>query len=414
MLEHYFKLPAVVRRHRRGMLGPHLDSFVTLSGGLGYPRETVRRQCCVLRDFGLWLGSHRLGITDLDEDLAGHHIEDLRGSGQVLRGDEASTIRRFVGHLQELEVIASPERVEENLPLEHILRRYTTYLLMERGVVQITVDTYVPFARRFLDQRFGSGPLCLRELRESDVTNFVLRWAHSQSPGRAKLLVTALRSFFRFLLEHGEIEVDLAATVPTVADWRLSAVPRYMSPEDVERLLDVCDRNTAVGQRDYAILLLLARLGLRGCEVARLEIDDIDWRVGEFTVRGKGLAHDRLPLLPEVGNALAVYLHQGRPTCSTRRVFVRSRAPICAICEKGGVSTIVRNAVRRSGLETPSKGAHLLRHSLATGMLRAGASMAEIGEVLRHRSPITTEIYAKVDFDALRPLAQPWPVEGGA
>jgi len=414
MLEHYFKLPAILRRHRIGLLGPHLDSFVSLSGGLGYPRETVRHQCWVLRDLGLWLENHGLGVADLDEEVVNRHIESRQRSGRVWCGDEATTLRRFLEHLRELGVIASPEPVEDDSPVEHILRRYTNYLLLERGLAQITVDTYVPFARRFLEQRFVGGPLCLRELRESDVTNFVLRWAHTQSPGRAKLLVTALRSFFRFLLEHGEIKLDLAATVPAVANWRLSAVPKYMSPEDVERLLDACDRNTAVGQRDYTILLLLARLGLRGCEVARLEIDDIDWRVGEFTVRGKGLAHARLPLLPEIGNALAMYLSQGRPSCSTRRVFVRSRAPICAINEKGTVSTIVRNVIRRSGLETPSKGAHLLRHSLATGMLRAGASMAEIGEVLRHRSPITTEIYAKVDFDALRLLAQPWPVEGDA
>lgn len=413
MLEQCFKMSAILRRHRSGLLGPHLDSFVSLAGGLGYPRQTVRRQCCVLRDLGRWLESHGLGVADLNQDLVGRHLSDRRLSGQVWRGDEAATIHRFVGHLRELGVLVSPEPVEDDSPLEHMLRRYAMYLLVERAVVQITVDSYVPFARRFLEQRFGNGSLCLRELRESDVTNFVLRWAHSQSPGRAKLLVTALRSFFRFLLEYGEITVDLAATVPTVANWRLSTVPKFMSPEQVERLLDACDQNTAMGKRDYAILLLLARLGLRGCEVARLEIDDINWRVGEFTVRGKGLAYDRLPLLPEIGEALAIYLRQGRPKCSTRRVFVRSKAPFCAIKERGTVGTIVRNAIRKAGLETPSKGAHLLRHSLATGMLRAGASMAEIGEVLRHRNPSTTEIYAKVDFDALRRLAQPWPIEGG-
>ncbi len=413
MLEQYFKMPAILRRHRGGLLGPYLDSFVSLAGGLGYRRQTVRRQCWVLRNLGLWLESQGLGVVDLDEDLIGRHLEDRRRKGKAWCGDEAAIIRRFVEHLRELSVIVSRVPVHEDSPVEHLLRRYTRYLLVERAIVQVTVDYYVPFARRFLTQRFGEGPFCLRWLSESDVTDFVLRWAQSQSPGRAKLLVTALRSFFRFLLEHGEIELDLAATVPSVADWRLSAVPKYMSLKEVDRLLGACDRSTAVGQRDYAILLLLARLGLRSCEVARLEIDDIDWRVGEFTVRGKGLAQDRLPLLPEVGEALAVYLRQGRPTCSTRRVFVRSRAPICAINERGTVSTVVCNAIRRAGLDTPTKGAHLLRHSLATGMLRTGASMAEIGEVLRHRSPSTTEIYAKVDFDALRRLAQPWPIEGG-
>ncbi len=414
MLELYFKMPAILRRHRSGLLGPYLDSFVAFVGGLGYPRQTIRRQCCVLRNLGQWLHGHGLGVADLDEELIGRHLDDRRRSGQFWRGDEAATIRHFVGHLRELSVIASPNPVEDDSPVEHVLQRYTKYLLTERAIAQVTVDYYVPYARRFLEQRFGHGPLCLRDLRESDVTDFVLRWAHSQSAGRAKLMVTSLRSFFRFLLVHGDIDVDLAATVPTVANWRLSGVPKYLSPEEIERLLDACDQNTAIGQRDRAILLLLARLGLRACEVARLQIDDIDWRTGEFTVRGKDRTRDRMPLLPEIGQALAVYLRQGRPTCSTRRVFVRSRAPFCAINEQGTVGTIVRYAIRRAGLETPAKGAHVLRHSLATGMLRNGASMAEIGEVLRHRSPMTTEIYAKVDFDALRRLAQPWPVDGGA
>ncbi len=409
MLEQYFKLPAVLRRHRSGLLGPHLDSFVAMAGGLGYPRETVRHQCCVVRDLGLWLESHGLGVADLDEEVVSRHVEERRRSEPSWRGDEASTIGRFVGHLRQLKVITTPEPSHEDSALERILGRYTRYLLVERGVVQITAESYVSLVRPFLEKRFGNKALCLGELGEFDATDFVLRWAQSLSRARAKLLVTSLRSFFRFLLASGEIEVDLAAAVPRVADWRLSGVPKYLPPEQIECLLAACDRSTVVGRRDYAILLLLCRLGLRACEVARLEIDDIDWRVGEFIVRGKGLARDRLPLPPEVGEALAAYLHQDRPKCSTRRVFLRSRAPVCAISERTTVTTVVRYALRRAALNPPMKGAHLLRHSLATELIRSGASMAEIGEVLRHRSPLTTEIYAKVDFESLRGLAQPWP-----
>lgn len=414
MLEHSYKLAAVLRRHRGGLLGPYLDSFVSLSGDLGYSRKTVGRHCCVVWDFGGWFEERGLLVDDLDEALVDHYIENLRQGGKLLRGDEASTIRRFVGHLRALDVIARPEPDCEVSPLEHLLQRYNTFLLEERALVQSTVEYYVPFARRFLDQRFGDGPLCLQELGESDVTDFVLRWAHSQSPGKAKLLVTSLRSFFRFLLQDGEIEVDLAAVVPSVADWRRSTVPNYLSQEDVERVLDTCDRSTALGRRNYAILLLLARLGLRACEVARLELDDIDWHAGELTVHGKGFKCDRLPLIPEVGEALADYVRQGRPRCSTRRVFIRARAPIRQMGEKGAVNAVVYSAIRKAGLKAPTRGSHLLRHSLATGMLHAGASMAEIGEVLRHRSLSTTEIYAKVDFDSLRCLAHPWPIaEGG-
>lgn len=227
-------------------------------------------------------------------------------------------------------------------------------------------------------------------------------------------MVTALRSFFRFLLLSAKIQVDLAACVPTVADWRLSSVPKYLAEEEIQRLLDACDRSMSTGRRDYAVLLLLARLGLRAGEVVALEIDDIDWRAGEMMVRGKGLIHDRLPLLTEVGEALATYLRRDRPRSRTRRVFVRMKAPHTGFAGPSTVSTIVRRALERAGLHPPTKGAHLLRHTLATTMLQQGASMAEIGEVLRHRSPNTTEIYAKVDLSGLRSLAQPWPNVGGA
>ena len=230
-------------------------------------------------------------------------------------------------------------------------------------------------------------------------------------------MVSALRSFFRFLLQQGEIATDLAACVPAVADWRLSTVPKYLGAEEVERLLSACDQRTRIGRRDYAILMLLARLGLRASEVVALELDDMDWRAGEIVVRGKGQRHDRLPLLQEVGEALASYLRQDRPRGSTRRVFVRMRAPIRGFAGPQTISTIVRRALQRADLKAPAKGvaAHLLRHSLATGMLRRGASMTEIAELLRHRnrSPSTTEIYAKVDLGGLRSLAQPWPWSGG-
>lgn len=231
------------------------------------------------------------------------------------------------------------------------------------------------------------------------------------SPRGAQGMGGALRSFFRFLLQHGEVERDLAIWVPTVAAWRLSTVPKYLKPEEVERLLKACDRSSATGRRDHAILLLLARLGLRAGEVAALQLDDIDWRAGEIMIRGKGLVHQRLPLLAEVGEALALYLCQDRPSRPVRQVFLRMRAPRRGLAVSA-ISTIVRRALERAGLQVALKGAHLLRHSLATGLLRQGASMTEIGEVLRHRLAATTEIYAKVDLDRLRSLAQPWPTGG--
>jgi len=227
-------------------------------------------------------------------------------------------------------------------------------------------------------------------------------------------MVTVQRSFFRFLFQEGETETDLAGAVPSIRTWRLAGVPKYLKPEEVQRVIDRCNDDLPVGRRDRAILLLIARLGLRASEVMALELDDIDWREGVLTVRGKGRYHDRLPLPPDVGQALAAYLRQDRPPCGTRHVFVRIRAPHRGFAHPSTISTIVCRALNRAGLEPPLKGAHLLRHSLATEMLRGGASMAEIGQILRHRTPNTTEIYAKVDIDGLRSIARVWPTTGGA
>jgi len=226
-------------------------------------------------------------------------------------------------------------------------------------------------------------------------------------------MTTAFRSFFRFLFQIGELPVDLAASVPTVADRRLSTVPKYLVAEEVHRVLGGCDRQTSSGRRNYAILLLLARLGLRAGEVVSLQLQDIDWRAGEILIRGKGLLHDRMPLPVDVGEALTSYLRIDRPPCKTRRVFVCLKAPQSGFAGPSTVTTIVRRALARAGLDPAFKGAHVLRHSLATSMLRSRASMREIGEVLRHRVSSTTEIYAKLDFDALRSLAHPWPAMGG-
>jgi site-specific recombinase XerD len=225
-------------------------------------------------------------------------------------------------------------------------------------------------------------------------------------------MTTAFRSFFRYLFQKGELQANLAAAVPTVADWRLSTVPKCLSSVEVKRVLKACNRRTATGRRDYAILLLLARLGLRAGEVVALQLDDINWRAGEVLVRGKGLFQDRMPLPSDVGKALASYLRRDRPACQTRRVFICIQAPRRGFANPSTLTTIVRRALDRADLHPTFKGAHLLRHSLATSMLRSGATMGEIGDVLRHRIPNTTEIYAKVDFDGLRSLAHPWPIGG--
>ncbi|MBZ5653233.1 MAG: site-specific integrase [Acidobacteriia bacterium] len=283
----------------------------------------------------------------------------------------------------------------------------------ERGLAAATVINYLPCIRKFLTARFREKPLVIREVRASDVSDFILRQAPTMSPRRAQLVTAAFRSFFHFLLKDGELQVNLALSVPSVADRRPATIPKYLSPDQVERVLGTCNRQTATGRRDYAILLLLARLGLRAGEVVSLRLDDVDWRTGELLVRGKGLLHDRMPLPVDVGEALTSYLRTDRPPCKTRRVFVCRKAPRSGFAGPSTLTTIVRRALDRADLYPALRGAHVLRHSLATTMLRSGASMNEIGEILRHRNPSSTEIYAKLDFDGLRTLAHPWPSVGG-
>jgi site-specific recombinase XerD len=412
MFEEFLPGRAAVERLRGGAFGPHLDSFVATLRQQGYARSTVRSRLRFLDDLQRWLGQNNLALVALHEAVVLHFLEERRNQGRLWKGD-APTAHHFLRHLREKDAISSPAPAVDLSPLAALRQRYEDYLTKERGLSPVTVVGYWRHIGRFLVERFGDAPLCLREIVPTDVSAFLLRHARSGSPKVAQMMVAGLRSFFRFLFQHAETDRDLAAAVPTVPQWRLAEVPKYLTPAQVEQVVQACRRDTAAARRDHAIILLLARLGLRASEVIALQLDDIDWRAGVLTVRGKGGYHDPLPLPADVGEAIATYLRHHRPPCTSRRVFIRTRAPHRGFAHLGSISTIVCRALNRAGLEPKFKGAHVLRHSLATGMLRAGASMGEIGEVLRHRVPNTTEIYAKVDIQGLRLLARPWPIKGG-
>ena len=324
------------------------------------------------------------------------------------RSDRAA-LRRLLEHLRDHGVIPIPVVETDPHASDRLVCDFQHYLLQQRGLAPTTADYYLKTVKRFLRERFGTQPLNLEALCPQDITSFMVQQARRYSPGHAKLFATTLRSFLRFLFQRGAITHDLGQAVPTVPNWRLSILPKFMKAEDVDCLIRSVDRNTPQGQRDYAILLLLARLGLRAGEVVALSLDDLEWEAGELLVRSKGARHDRLPLPHEVGEALATYICQGRPPVTTRRVFVRMRAPRRGFANSQGISTIVRRALERAGLNPALKGAHLLRHSLATQLLQNGASLTEIGELLRHQDIETTRIYAKVDQGTLRALALPWP-----
>jgi site-specific recombinase XerD len=313
----------------------------------------------------------------------------------------------MLGYLRAVGAAPAAVASAPGTPVELLLERYRRYLLVERGLAARTARGYVDAVRPFLDAREAAGGLRLERLSAAEVTAFVVARCPGQARGSAKLTVTAMRSLLGFLHVAGMIGRPLAGAVPSAASWRLAGLPRALEPWQVRRLLGSCDRRTATGRRDFAMLLVLARLGLRAGEVAALRLEDVDWRAGEIVVRGKGRRSERLPLPADVGEPVAAYLRRGRPaSAQDGSVFVRVKAPHRALTT-GGVTQVVVSAARRARLGQIH--AHRLRHSAATAMLRAGAPLEEIGQVLRHRAPLTTAIYAKVDRNALRQLARPWP-----
>jgi site-specific recombinase XerD len=397
---------------KKVVLGAHVNTFISVVSGLGYSPSTIQTQLKLLKSFIRWIEENHVEASNINESTSDRFLIESGRKGAVRRGDN-KTLHRFLDHLRIEGIIQHPKPTLTDSPLKHLKSRYEDYLVKERGLSTGTGLRYWPYIRRFLFERFGNKPMRFCELIPLDIDRFLLSHAYERTPKAAQLMVTAMRSFLRFLFRYGETKQDLSAAVPAVPVWRLSDVPKYINPEEVETLLESCDRLSSVGRRNYAILLLIARLGLRAGEIVFLKLDDINWRASELTIRGKGQFCDRLPLPQSVGEALAIYLKNDRPECKTRRVFVRMRAPYRGFKDSTTVSTIVRRTVEKSGLITPSKGAHLLRHSLATGMLRKGASMVEIGELLRHRSPNSTEIYAKVDIEGLRSIVRTWPERGG-
>ena len=284
---------------------------------------------------------------------------------------------------------------------EELLERYRTFLIVERGLTAETALTYQRPVRRFLDELSEE----LGQVGPAEVSRFMTRHAQRRGQAYAERAATALRSFLGFALVEGLITAPLADTVPSAANWAGSSLPRGLAPGELAALLASCDRRRATGRRNYAILVVLGRLGLRAVEVANLRLEDIDWRAGEIVVQGKGSA-ERLPLPPDVGAAIASYVRRGRQHCADRAVFLRAIAPVRGL-SPDGVGEMVRAASERAGLG--SFGSHRLRHTAATEMLRAGASMSEVAQVLRHRRVLTTAIYAKVDHRSLVELARPWP-----
>ena len=411
-MKHIVDGQVVLSRVPEGPLAPHINSFAESVREQGYAMSSLHRKVLLAACFSRWLGQQSVGLRSLASGHAARYLQYRAQHARPNPGDVAA-LRQLIGFLRRQGVVpAEKMTIRQLTPAEQCAQEYEQYLRETRALADATVINYMPFIRDFLKGRFGNGRVTLSRLRACDVAGFVQRKAPCLHLKRAKLMTTALRSFLQYARFKGEVTLDLAAAVPVVANWSMQAIPRAIAPDQVHQLLASIDRRTAMGCRDYAILLLLARLGLRSGEVAFLELDDIDWKAGELRVRGKSGQRNELPLPAEVGEAIAAYLLHGRPKSSSRRVFLRAKAPNRGFRGASGVGSIVRHSLQRAGVDAPTYGAHQFRHGLATEMLRQGASLVEIGEVLGHRHPQTTKIYTKVDIEALRTLALPWP--GGA
>ena len=374
----------------------------------GYRPRSAAAQMALMADVSAWLADRGLEAGDLSEARVDRLMAQRRASSPTTLLSPRAMVP-LLEYLRSVGAIAAAPAVTvaATTAAEELVERYSAYLVDRRGLARSTVRNYVWVARVFLAWReTTTGALELERLDAAAVSEFVLEQASRSCVGTAKCTVTRLRVLLRFLHLEGEIELALADAVPSVAGWRLAGLIKALDTRSVARLLASCDRRTRVGRRDFAIVVLLVRLGLRAGEVAALELGDVDWRAGEILVRGKGGRQERLPLPSDVGEALAGWLERGRPRRESLFVFTRLRAPYVGL-SSGAVSQLVRRVSVRAGL--PPVGAHRLRHTAATEMLRAGGSLTEVGQVLRHRGRDVTSIYAKVDRLALAQVVQPWP-----
>jgi site-specific recombinase XerD len=408
----FIPTPHLSARLFHGPLASIVPRYQAMLAAGGYTSRTSEMHLCLLANLNEWLERCHLKVSDLSKKMIDRYFEYRRRHFHTLPNDR-SIVRKIIRLLENTGGLRHECTPTPRDPHRRVEDDYDRYLIEERGLALATRLNYGRFIDFFLRNQFGRRLPAFKSLTAKDIITFVQREAPHYSPKRAGVMVTALRSFLGFLRFRGNVRTDLAACVPGIATWTLSSLPRFLQMAQVRRVLRICDRRSAMGRRDYAVLLLLARLGLRAREVVDLTLDDVNWQAGEITIHGKGNKTSRLPLPSDVGEAIAAYLAKGRPSCPSRQVFLCRRAPRRGFKNSIAVSTIVARRLKQSGYAGPHTGAHVFRHTLATHMLQSGASFDEIAQLLRHQSFNTTALYAKVDLSALRPLAQPWP-DGGA
>lgn len=410
MLSKFFAAPARIHDISTGPSGELLRTFANYLFESGYATISARRHIRSAEHIIHWATRRRLAVEQLDRstlDRFGKHLSRCR-CGRFSCADHVDILtgaRLFIEHLRGAKRPTS--RVTNPIaPEPELFKAFCVWMRAQRGTSNRTLYNYgLPI--QALLRHFGESP---RKLDAHFLREFVMHQSRTTGWAAAKRCTTALRMFLRFLIAEGRCPAGLLGAIPVLPHWRLSSLPKYLPPEDIERLIASCDPFSPVGKRDRAILLLLARLGLRAGDIVQMRLPDIDWKGAWIQVSGKSRRETRLPLSQEVGQAIVTYLQEGRPQTESDALFVCSRAPFRPLGSHCAVSVLVDRAIRRAGIRRPSRGAaHLLRHSLASSMLQHGASLQDISILLRHQSVETTQIYAKVDIKRLQQIAQPWP-----
>jgi integrase/recombinase XerD len=410
MLSDYFRSLQTLDQLHNGPVGPFIEGFATELEASGFSRVTIRAHIGVSGHLCHWIRARNIAISDLDDLIGARFIKHLPHchcrprQGMHINSAGASE-KLFRAYLCRIGITApSPHKKSETAEMA-LVNAFRDWMKQNRGVTNATLNWYCPIIICLL-KSIGGDP---SRIDSHTLRAFVHGYAESHQLKNLSGITTALRSFLRYLIAEGRCATGLEAALPAVAAWRLSSLPRYLPPSDVERVIAVCDPLTTSGLRNRAIILLLARLGLRGDDVVRLRINDIDWQKANLCLSGKGRREVLLPLTQEVGDAIFAYLTKGRPAVNSDYVFIRSIAPLRPFSHTGLVTKVVKRAMQRAGVVANFSGAHVLRHSAATQMLQQGISLQDISAILRHRSIETTVQYAKVDIDLLRLVAQPWP-----
>jgi site-specific recombinase XerD len=406
--EEYLNGSRLFKRLRNGPHRSYVELYASRLVKVGLSRHGTWRSLNLVGDLLSWLT--RIGSipTELNECMVEGYLRH-RSRKQCIQPGDRAALKRLLSVLRETHAIAPAIRPPLT-PHEQIFEAFSRYLQEERGLAPKSIVHHLPFVRLFLSEVCPGSTGDLRRIGQADITRYIERHARDQSAASGKAMCWALRSFLRYLHHKGLNPRPLAGCVPSIRRWKLASLPTYLSAAQVQTVLDGCDRVTALGRRDYAILMMLAKLGMRAGEVATLSLDDIDWRSGEMLIRAKGRQRARMPIPPDVGAAVVAYLRDGRPKSSCRRLFLRIPAPHVGFASGCAITMIAKAALDRAGIHGYARqGAHLFRHSLATELLRSGATLSQIGQLLRHESHDTTRIYAKVDVEALRTLSLPWP-----